>query len=131
MAPVPVSPALHPMQSQTDQYDSHQQRRTHTHTHLKIYTHALKDTHTRICQTHHMIQVNGSLQQTTTFDHLEDDLMIQIARFVPLESTNLSQLNCRAKRLQLSDYQPMSYSKCLMNSIDAQRCVYAALPQHR
>ena len=73
--------------------------------------------------THYTIQVNGSLQQVTTFDDLDDEVMIQIARLVPLGCTNLSQLNHRAKELQLSDYQPMFDWIHLMKSTDIERWV--------
>ena len=83
---------------------------THTHTH-----------------THHTIQVKGSAQRATSFNDLDDDMIIQISRIVPLGCTNLSRLNRRAERLQLSGFQPLPVWVELENSTHIERWVNTSL----
>ena len=51
--------------------------------------------------------MKSAAQQAITFDDLNDEVMIQIARVVPIGWISLSQLNHRANNLQLSSYQLM------------------------
>ena len=45
--------------------------------------------------------------ESTTFDDLDDEIMIQIAQYVPLNMCFMSQLSLRAKRLHLSEFQAL------------------------
>ena len=107
-SPLSASTCTSPTRIQTHTH-AHTRTHTRTHAHTHAHTHTRTHAHTRAQMHRHPppIQVKGSPQQVTTFDDLDDEMMIQIARSVPLGCTNLSQLNHRAKRLQLSGYQLM------------------------
>ena len=47
------------------------------------------------------------MMESTTFDDLDDEIVIQIAQYVPLNMCCMSQLNLRAKRLHLSEFQAL------------------------
>lgn len=51
--------------------------------------------------------VNLGEERPATFDTLGDEIMIQIARYVPLGVSCMSQLNLDAKRLELSEFQAL------------------------
>ena len=76
----------------------------------------------------HPMQVTSSLQEVATFECLDNETWIHIARRIPLGSTNLNQLNHRARGLKLSAYQPMLHW-VRFNVDNTERWVDALLPQ--
>ena len=77
------------------------------------------------------MQTMGSRQESrrrvTTFDDLDDETMIHIARHVPLNVSGLSRLNLRARRLHLSEYQPLLSCIKLTNAAELKRYAETSL----
>ena len=62
------------------------------------------------------------------FDGLDDDVLRVIAQFVPLDMSNLSQLNLRAKRVGLSELQPLFAWTELNDLPQLKLCVDTCMP---
>ena len=71
----------------------------------------------------------GSSQKSATFDDLDDEILVQIALHVPLGVSCLSQLNLRAKRLHMSEYQPLLSCIQLASLPQVKRYADASLPR--
>ena len=62
------------------------------------------------------------------FDGLHEDLLRLIAQLVPLDVPNLNQLNISARRLELSEHQPLVAWTELSDLKHLKQCVDTSMP---